>query len=67
MTKKQREECKAFVAGLFLSATEGREPMCVAEAYANIENWKAEGIDIPEGLTAYHLATMWDKCLEGRA
>lgn len=64
MTKKQREECKSFVAGIFLSTTEGREPMCVADAYVILDNWKADGVEVPAGLTAYQLATMWDECLE---
>ena len=65
MTKKAMEECRAYVASVFLSATQGREPMCMKDAYDTLDEWKDEGIEIPKGLTAYHLCNLWNEFCEG--
>ena len=55
------EECAAFVNGLILSSTEGREPMTLDDARYNLMQWQAEGIeDIPADLHPALLAELWN-------
>ena len=65
MTKAMMTECTAFVAAVFLGSTEGREPMCMKDAYDTIDAWKDEGIELPRGLTAYQLCNLWNEFCEG--
>lgn len=57
-------EINAFVAGIYLAATEGREPMTVEDAAYNLREWQAEGVeDIPADLTPELLSALWNDCL----
>lgn len=57
-------DVNAFVAGIFLASTEGREPMTVEDAAQNLREWKSEQWDdIPEDLTPELLSSLWNDCL----
>ena len=60
-----QDRIKAFINGLFLATTEGREHMTTEEATYNIKQWKVEQWeDIPEGLTAETLSKVWNELIE---
>ena len=59
------KDCMAFVAGIYLSATEGRYPMTVEEAACNLREWQEEGVeDIPRSLTPELLSALWNEFLD---
>ena len=65
MTKSQMSEIRNFVATMFLDGGTAHEPMCWKEAEECINEWKAEGVDLPAKLTPYYLATVWDEMIKG--
>ena len=50
-----------FVVDLFNSCREGAEPMTIDDAAADIENFKREGWQLPEGITPEEYAETWNK------
>lgn len=56
------QDCKAFVAGACYGMLCG---MNERDADCTLEQWKEEGVDIPEGLTAELFVKLWnDICNE---
>ena len=57
------QEINAYVAGIFLSQTDCRQPITLDDAAANLRMWKESAVDdIPEGLTPALLAAAWNSC-----
>ena len=57
-------DCRAFVASVFLATTEGREPMTYNDAFVCLCEWLKEGVELPKTLTAKKLADLWNDMLE---
>jgi len=60
MRENTNAENYAFIAGVFLSATEGREEITENEAATIIADWKRDGVDVPPTLTPHTLHIMWN-------
>lgn len=53
-----------FIANLFLHSLDTPEPMTVEDAAYDLGNFIADGIDIPEGITAESYAEAWNTAVE---
>ena len=58
------DDIKNFMASTWIDQTAYREPITYAEAEANMKEWKNEGVEIPEGLTPFVFATLWNDMVE---
>ena len=67
MNVPNMNDCRAFVAGILLASTEGRDPMTVEDAAVSLREWQAEGMDdIPDGLTPELISSLWNEMLDGK-
>lgn len=59
-------EIESFVKSIFIDAAwqEYPDKMTDDDAQINIDEWKSEGMDLPEGLTAPVFADVWNKLIE---
>ena len=57
-------EIRSFVADVFLSSTEGREPMTAEEAEYTIQQWMEEGIEFPADLDGETYSAVWNEFCE---
>lgn len=64
--KECMPEIESFVQDVFIDAawSEYPEKMTDNDAQINIDEWKNEGVDLPEGLTAPVFADVWNGLIE---
>lgn len=64
--KECMTEIESFVQDVFIDAawSEYPEKMTDNDAQINIDEWKNEGVDLPEGLTAPVFADVWNGLIE---
>lgn len=55
---------REFVNNLYLNCSSDHEPMTVEDAAYDIENFIAEGWELPEGLTAEAYAEAWNETIK---
>ena len=63
ISKKKMQEFRAFVASCTYGAE--REMMSYKDAEYTMEEWRKEGVEIPEGLTPYYFSTIWNEFMKG--
>ena len=62
-TENITEEEKAFVNGLFLASTEGRETVTAPEAAETLQGLLNGGVSFPYSLTGRKFAYLWNECI----
>lgn len=56
---------REFVEDLYNSCRESAQPLTVEQAAEDIENFKRESWDIPDGITAEEYAEIWNELVKG--
>lgn len=53
-----------FINNLFLHQSETPAPITVEDAAYNLENFRADGVDLPDGITPETYADAWNDAVE---